>query len=752
MTSIRQRSLLGLITSLLPALAACSSEHGTGADRIGQARAETSLGQILSNIVQNPAFTNLYVYPTPNTESWEAHIASLRSGDAASFSRVSIDAATDRMMDTTWPTYSDSLFQYHCGFSTDCGINPPQFFGSGVVRQSCVDAALADMDAAGALTWTTVRSLANCHLDGMDPSPQLNIIFSPDIPIAKVAFPATSTDPEMCSTSTTNAYHAWGVNTPNFAALPTRSTCSSTFGSFTQAMSHEVVEILTDPAGDGYADFPNYTAEAADLCQATSDSLTNVGPDALARYWSNSDNDCEPRLDAPGGSKSTTWVLGEGSPLKRFKDDALELALTVPSSRVTTDAQATQVIIVIQTGGDDLGDSHSADVTLSFNGGSTTTTGINQGHHWDNGQTHSVILALPGSPVKVSDISGVTIDTHGGGDNWNVDKVALVVSFASGSTLTVPPHPIIHPWLDASELPLVRFTGSVHDLHVPVPSVDLGVGVTALDLVISTGNDNLNGGGSAGDNCDVTLELASGPPITLTNVNHGGAFDGWSKHSVSIPVPAALKGGDITAVDLHTGFGGGDNWNVERVELRASIDPASLIHVTIVNPTATDYAHSASITLDYSATDDGGPGLASVVSTIDGATTVSGQALTNGHTVSLLTGLALGSHEFQVVATDVWGNMRSASVTFQIIVTADSIKDDITELAGSGDIAATQQRSLLAKLEAALAARMRGNCKAAGNIYEAFIHEVEAQTGGKIDAQAAAILIADAEYMIAHCP
>jgi hypothetical protein len=44
---------------------------------------------------------------------------------------------------------------------------------------------------------------------------------------------------------------------------------------------------------------------------------------------------------------------------------------------------------------------------------------------------------------------------------------------------------------------------------------------------------------------------------------------------VSIPLPATgLKGGDIRGIRLHTGFGGGiggDNWNVNRLQLRATI-------------------------------------------------------------------------------------------------------------------------------------------------------------------------------------
>jgi hypothetical protein len=240
-------------------------------------------------------------------------------------------------------------------------------------------------------------------------------------------------------------------------------------------------------------------------------------------------------------------------------------------------------MIVVQTGGDDLrGGSHSgdnADVTLNFIGGSTATTNINQGKSWENGQSHAVVLTLPTPAPRVSDLTGVNIATHFGGgisgDNWNVNKVALVVSFPTGSVTKAPTPIVIHQWLDASGGPLVRFTGSVHDKVVEVRAEDVGKSVRALRLIISTGNDDLRGGSGAGDNCNVAVELASGKTIELSNVNAGKNWADWSSHDVSIPIPATgLKGGDVKAVKLHTGFGGGisgDNWNVNRVQLEATL-------------------------------------------------------------------------------------------------------------------------------------------------------------------------------------
>ena len=58
-------------------------------------------------------------------------------------------------------------------------------------------------------------------------------------------------------------------------------------------------------------------------------------------------------------------------------------------------------------------------------------------------------------------------------------------------------------------------------------------------------------------------------------MNHGQTWANWTDHDVSIPLPASgLKGGEVASVDLHTGFGGGmggDNWNVQRVQLKATL-------------------------------------------------------------------------------------------------------------------------------------------------------------------------------------
>jgi hypothetical protein len=571
-----------------------------------------------SAVVTNGRFTNVYVFPGPDTETWEQHMARLRPADSADFSREAIDRFTGTLMNPIWPSYFDALMQYN-------GIHPPRFFGSSVASKACVDAAMHDLHN-GVMQWDTIRSLANCHPAGMDPSPQVNLIFSPDIRIASIA--AVGTGSELCTnTNSDNAWHAWGLNTPNFVALPTSIACMPKFTTFTQAMSHEVVETISDPAGMGIGDPPSYIHELGDNCEKQNPpEVTTVGgypPGSLERYWSNFDGNCQPRLDPPPGATAETWVLGQGSPLERLTGSVHTLDLSVPPARVTTDAPATQVQVVIQTGSDDLrgggAPGENANVTLNFAGGSTTTVSVNGGRNWGNGETHAALLTLPTPAPRVSDITGVTISTQFGGgpsgDNWNIDKVALVVSFPTASTTQGPVPVIVHEWLDASGGPLVRFTGNLHDFFQAVPPQDVGVAISALNLVISTGNDDLRGGSHPGDNCDVTVVLASGPPITLTNVNGGHNWVNWTDNTVAIPLPSSgLKGGDVKSVQLHTGFGGGiggDNWNVNRIQLKATLAssvpaPPPSIGPPNVAPTGCAIAAGCGCLLDVSCAVGGG--------------------------------------------------------------------------------------------------------------------------------------------------
>jgi hypothetical protein len=175
--------------------------------------------------------------------------------------------------------------------------------------------------------------------------------------------------------------------------------------------------------------------------------------------------------------------------------------------------------------------------------------------------------------------------------------------------------------------------------------------------------------------------------------------------------------------------------------------------IGIVSPEARPYTHAETLTLSFSESDGAGSGVASATASLDGALTLNGHGLASGQAINLLTELALGPHSFTVQSADHVNNVGQSSVLFTIVVTADSIKQDVTQFLAAGLIKdAGLANSLLAKLNAAADARSRGQCGTAANQYDAFIHALQAQAGKGVDANAAAIMTADAQYLIANCP
>jgi hypothetical protein len=144
------------------------------------------------------------------------------------------------------------------------------------------------------------------------------------------------------------------------------------------------------------------------------------------------------------------------------------------------------------------------------------------------------------------------------------------------------------------------------------------------------------------------------------------------------------------------------------------------------------------MTLDYNVSDGTGSGLKSFTPMMDGSTTLSdGTGLTSGQTINLLTQMLLGTHTFFVHAVDNVNNAGTNSVRFSIIVTADSIKADVTQFVAAGKITVDAGKSLLGILNAAAAARAAGDCTTATKLYQAFITQVTSLSGKKIDPTAA---------------
>jgi predicted phage tail protein len=164
--------------------------------------------------------------------------------------------------------------------------------------------------------------------------------------------------------------------------------------------------------------------------------------------------------------------------------------------------------------------------------------------------------------------------------------------------------------------------------------------------------------------------------------------------------------------------------------------------VTITSPEAKVYAHSAVVPLTYTATDATST-VASVVAKLDGT-------VTTATSLDLQT-LALGNHTVTVTAIDAYGNHATASVTFTVKATVSSLMDTVRRLYAEGAISKARVRdSLLEQLAAASASLAAGKGKVADEQLSAFINLVRAQDGKSITPAAAALLIADARYVIAN--
>ena len=164
--------------------------------------------------------------------------------------------------------------------------------------------------------------------------------------------------------------------------------------------------------------------------------------------------------------------------------------------------------------------------------------------------------------------------------------------------------------------------------------------------------------------------------------------------------------------------------------------------ITINSPTATTYLHPNSFTLDFGAVDVGPAGLKSVWADLDGV------PVTNGQVIDLYT-LSLGDHTLTVYAVDKAYNEASQSVTFSVTANIQSLVDGLKRFYAEGKITNSGiYNSLLKKLTNAQASLKKGQTKTAINQLNAFINEVQAQSGKHINANAASLLIADARWVI----
>jgi hypothetical protein len=316
--------------------------------------------------------------------------------------------------------------------------------------------------------------------------------------------------------------------------------------------------------------------------------------------------------------------------------------------------------------------------------------------------------------------------------------------------------PVNDPSLDNRIKVAPYWSNADAQAHVSDPTFNACVPLLPTSKV-TFGSPNFAGAGGeyVTSGTTVTIEATDGGTNTpAASVSYRSYPQGTTPPDFTTqppPVQFTLAGADGAYVV--EAFATGNNGFVEVAHSVTAILDNTAPVSTIVVPAATSYAHSDTLTLDYSTSDGTGSGVASTTTSLDGSSTLNGHDLASGQVINLLTELSLGPHSFTVAGVDNVANAGVSALSFTIVVSPESIKQDVNLFLAAGLIKnGGMANSLLAKLSSAEQARARGNCSPAAHEYDAFIHELQAQAGKGIDASAATIMTADAQYLVSHCP
>ncbi|MEX2610548.1 MAG: hypothetical protein WEA24_11420 [Gemmatimonadota bacterium] len=456
----------------------------------------------------------------------------------------------------------------------------------------------------------------------------------------------------------------------------------------------------------------------------------------LGQYWTNMTIE---ELDGSGNPKGRVAV-----------DHLIQLVMSAPSNAppVFTSGQCGTTIQA------------TANSPISF-----TVTGSDP----DAGQT--VLMTVAGVP------SGATSPVPGAGNpvsstfNWTPtagDAGPNVITYS------------ITDSFGAQALCAITINVSAND----APTADAGPDQNVALSGSTTASVTLNGSGSTDDGQLQPLSFSwTDGSTTLSGVSPTTTL-GLGTHTFTLSVnDGQYTDTDQVVITVHdptrpvivgtiSGTPGNNGWYVSDVTVSWSVtDPESAITSTTGCATTVQTTDSPSETRTCEATSAGGTASESVgfkrdatpptvaysahaaSFTVDESVAITCSAADNlsllaDDTCADINGPAyafpLGLNAFNAAATDNAGNVGSGSTAFTVQVTTASLCALVRTFVSHNGLA----NSLCAKLSAAQRAADRGQDATHDNVMAAFINEVEAQTGKKIDPGHAAILIALATALI----
>jgi hypothetical protein len=262
----------------------------------------------------------------------------------------------------------------------------------------------------------------------------------------------------------------------------------------------------------------------------------------------------------------------------------------------TASCKVTTLELVIKTGNDDLrGGQDNLNVEIHYVGGRMQTAkNVNNGANWGNNSVHTVVIPLsqavqpmdiqelrlvhlaqgsftpPRSPLAVVQPEPQLIQGIKSEDNWDMAEFQAVAS-----SLNAPQNSPAARVIPIAAFGFHRFTGSVPDLLIPANRdirCPVAGQVKQLQFRFKTGNDDLRGGN---DNVGINIQFTDGSQQGVPNVNQGQRWVEGSMHSVEVLLDRSVTLDQIRAVTLTTTFtggSGGDNWNMDSVDIMALVD------------------------------------------------------------------------------------------------------------------------------------------------------------------------------------
>ncbi len=299
-------------------------------------------------------------------------------------------------------------------------------------------------------------------------------------------------------------------------------------------------------------------------------------------------------------ANETTSTQDDGHPaIARMKGGASQ-TFALPTTAISggnANRLVTGILLTVSTGQDDLrGGNHETDnanAMLTTSRASVPFPNINRDQELPNGSTQPKnvdLLQWNTLPAQTTahELTGFALQTNlpggAGGDNWDVGSVTVIVEL--GCIAGSPPATQATTLLSVvgssvlfdGHTGLCELRGDSHDCFqtVTVPAgLSASDPIDSLTVTITTGDDNLEGGGFPESNANVLLAGFTQP---FPDVNMMQEWRNGETHTVFLaPMPSSpVTLGALNKIDINANFSGGsggDNWDVKALTVDAVVTP-----------------------------------------------------------------------------------------------------------------------------------------------------------------------------------